>query len=226
MRDLGLKRALVAPRRGQIIIAILLCALGFAAVTQVRTNTDDTNYAGYREQDLVDLLTALSATTEREQAQIAQLESTKASLTQNTHARQTALDQATKQLDDLRILAGTVGATGPGLTITITDPSNQVQLSSMLNLIEELRTAGAEAMSLNDQVRIIASTAIGHGNNGLKVGGVQLHSPYVLTVIGDPTTLAGAVGFARGPEYDLENDGATVTVAQQSQVSVRRTVTR
>ncbi|WP_164512428.1 DUF881 domain-containing protein [Nocardioides baekrokdamisoli] len=214
------------------MIAVLLAVLGFAAVTQVRTNSDDTNYSAYREQDLVDLLSALSATSERVQSQITQLEQTRLHLQQNTSDRQAALAQADKQLSDLKILAGTVPAQGPGIAITITDPDNGVATASVLDLIEELRSAGVEAMSFNDRVRVVADTAIDATGAGITVDGVQLHSPYVLTAIGDPTTLAGAVTFARGPEYILEHDvqgnpnGATVDVAQKPQVLVRPVVTR
>lgn len=223
----GPKRSILfRGKRGQAVIAILLAALGFAAVTQVRTNSDDTNYSAYREQDLVDLLSALSATSERVQSQIAQLQQTKAHLEQNTSDRQAALAQADKQLADLRILAGTVPAQGPGIVVTITDTTNGVDVSSMLDLVEELRSAGAEAMSINDKVRIVADSAIDRTASGLTVDGVQLHSPYTLTVIGDPTTLAGAVTFARGPQFELEGKGATVGIAQMPQVLVSPVVTR
>lgn len=213
-------------KRGQAVIAVLLAVLGFAAVTQVRTNSDDTNYSAYREQDLVDLLSALSATSERMQGQIAQLEQTKQHLQQNTNDRQAALQQADKQLADLQILAGTVPAQGPGIVVTIKDDANMVDVSSILDLVEELRSAGAEAMAFNDRARIVATSAINRTAAGLTVDGIALRSPYVLTAIGDPTTLAGAVTFARGPEFELEGKGASVDVAQETQVVVRPVITR
>ena len=223
----GSKRSiLMRGKRGQAVIAVLLAILGFAAVTQVRTNSDDTNYSAYREQDLVDLLSALSVTSEKVQGQIAQLEQTKLHLEQNTSDRRAALAQADKQIADLKILAGTVSAQGPGIVVTITDDANAVDASSVLDLIEELRSAGAEAMSVNDRVRIVAGSAIDRTSTGLTVDGVQLRAPYALTAIGDPTTLAGAVSFARGPQFELEAKGATVDVAQKPHVVVRPVVTR
>lgn len=218
-------------KRGQAIIGVLLALLGFAAVTQVRTNNADTNYSAYREQDLVDLLGALSGSSQRVQAQIAQLEQTKQNLQATTNDRQAALTQANKQIADLRILAGEVPATGPGVEVTISDPDAAVEVTSLLDLIEELRSAGAEAMSINT-VRLVASSAVNKIGSGIAIDGVQLHAPYTLTAIGDPTTLNGAVTFARGPEFTLEHDdqgnpnGVTVDVAQSPQVLVRPVVTR
>jgi uncharacterized protein YlxW (UPF0749 family) len=218
-------------KRGQLVIAVLLGSLGFAAVTQVRTNNDDTNYSAYREQDLVDLLGALDTASQQKQNQINQFEQQKQTLQQGTNDRQAALAQATKATNDLKILAGTVPAQGPGIVVTIADGANKVDVTSMLDLIEELRTAGAEAMSIN-QVRVVADSAVDRTDAGITVDGVQLRAPYVLTAIGDATTLNGAVTFARGPEYILEHDpqgnpnGVTVDVAQQPQVTVRPVVTR
>ena len=75
--EVGLQRlreALFRPSRAQLVVGVLLAALGFAAITQVRTNNTDNTYAGYREQDLVDVLSALAGTSQRAQNEINQLE--------------------------------------------------------------------------------------------------------------------------------------------------------
>ena len=53
------------------MVAILLAAVGFSAVTQVRANELDNTYAGYREQDLIDVLTALSGASQRAEGELA-----------------------------------------------------------------------------------------------------------------------------------------------------------
>jgi uncharacterized protein YlxW (UPF0749 family) len=231
MPESGRRSILFRGKRGQVVIALLLGVLGFAAVTQVRTNHDDTNYSAYREQDLVDILGALSTATQQTQNKITQLEQQKLTLQQSTNDRQAARDQAMKETNDLKILAGTVPAQGPGIVVTIVEGDGAVDVTGMLDLLEELRSAGAEAMSIN-QVRIVAGSAIDRTDSGITVDGVQLQGPYVLTAIGDSSTLNGAVTFARGPKYILEHDsqgnpnGVAVDVAQKPQVDVRPVVTR
>ena len=61
--------------------------VGFAAVTQVRANEVDDTYAGLREQDLIDVLNGLAGTTQRAEAEIARLESTRDDLLSSTDAR-------------------------------------------------------------------------------------------------------------------------------------------
>src|SRR3954454_12966525 len=101
-------RAVARPTRGQLVVGLLLALVGFAAVTQVRTNQVDDTYAGLREQDLIDILDGLAGTTQRAQSEIQRLESTRDDLQSDTNARQAALDQTRQQAQVLSILAGTV----------------------------------------------------------------------------------------------------------------------
>ena len=46
-----LVHALLHPGRRQVVVAVLLALVGFAGVTQVRSNEVDDTYAGLRQQD-------------------------------------------------------------------------------------------------------------------------------------------------------------------------------
>ena len=79
--------------------------------------------------------------------------------------------------------------TGPGIRITITEQTGPVDIDSVLDTVEELRSAGAEAMQFNGQVRVIAQTSLEDAVGGFSVDGTLVTSPYVIDVIGDPHTL-------------------------------------
>ncbi|MGD9958917.1 DUF881 domain-containing protein [Nocardioides sp.] len=204
--------ALTKPSRAQFVVAVLLAALGFAAVTQVRTNGQDDTYAGRREQDLIDLLNGLAGASERSQSEITRLERARSDLLSTTRRREAALEQARTEADTLNILAGLVPVTGPGIRITIEDPDDNVGIDILLDTVQELRTAGAEAMSFNGTVRVVADTAFENGVGGVIVDGQQLSPPYVIDVIGEPNALSGAITFRQGPEADVEEGGGTVTI--------------
>ena len=76
------------------MVGVLLAVVGFAVVTQVRANEVDDTYAGYRQQDLIDVLNGLAGTTQRAEAEIARLESTRDDLQSRHQRRQAALEQA------------------------------------------------------------------------------------------------------------------------------------
>lgn len=216
-----LRRALWKPSHAQVIVAVLLAVLGFGAVTQVRATQVDDSFAGYRDQELIDVLNGLAGASQRSQAEIARLEAARDELQSTSSRRRTALEQAQIEADSLRVLAGLVPVTGPGLRVTIREISGQVRLSSLLDLVQELRTVGAEAIQVNDEVRLIAQSSFEQTDEGLIIDGTQLRAPYVLEAIGDPDTLAGALPFPGGPRDQLEEDGAEVDSDRVSSLEIR-----
>lgn len=213
--------ALRRPHRGQLLAAVLLAVVGFAGVTQVRSNVDDSTYAGDREQELIDLLSGLAGAGQRAQSQLQSLQTTKDRLESSTSKRQAALDQAQKQAETLSVLAGLVPVTGPGIQITITEDTGEVKVDAFLDLIEELRSNGAEAIEVNDKVRLVAQSSVEQAVGGLDIDGTLVRSPFVVKVIGEPATLRAAVTFLRGPQDELENNGATVNVDEIQSLNIR-----
>jgi uncharacterized protein YlxW (UPF0749 family) len=224
--DPGLQRlreALFRPSRAQVVVGVLLAALGFAAITQVRTNTTDNSYAGYREQDLVDVLSGLAGTSQKAQQEINRLESTRRQLEAKQLAQSAALAAAQKQAQELAILAGVVPVTGPGIRVTVTEGPQHVNVDSVLDTIEELRSAGAEAMQVNGKVRLVAQSSVQSTPSGIEIDGVELTSPYVFDVIGDPHTLQGALSLSDGPISEFEDSGATVDVQEEKALDITAT---
>jgi uncharacterized protein YlxW (UPF0749 family) len=214
--------AAMTPRasRAQVVVAVLLVLVGFGLVLQVRTTHSTNDFAGARRGDLVELLDSLEAASQRTQSQIDSLEETKASLQSDTNRNEAALDAAHEQVQVLGILAGTIPAQGPGVRITISDPSDAIGSSTLLNALEELRDAGAEAIELNDSVRVVAQTALVDLDNGVAVDGVQLQQPYVIEAIGSAHTLHAAVMFPGGLRDEVETFGGTVQVRELSDVEI------
>ena len=220
-----LRGALLRPTRGQIVVGVLLAVVGFAAVTQVRFTQVDNTYASLREQDLIDVLNSLAGTTQRAESEIARLQRTRDDLLSSTGAREAALAQAQQQAANLAILAGLVPVTGPGIRVTVTEETGPVSVQSMVDTIQELRTAGAEAIQVNGEIRVVADTAVEDASGGLLIGGEQVSSPYVIEAIGDPHTLADSgVDFPSGPRDLFEEDGASVTVEELASLDIESVV--
>ena len=215
-----LRAALLRPGRRQLVVALLLAVVGFAAVVQVRTNDIDDSYSTLREQDLIDVLSGLAGTSQRARSEIDRLEQDKRDLQSDSRRLGAALKQAQEQVDTLNILAGLVPVTGPGVRITITEQSGPVDIDSVLDTIEELRSAGAEAMQFNGEVRVVAQTSLEDEVGGFSVDGQLVTSPYVIDVIGDPHTLSGALVFNQGPASQLRDDGAEVQIDELERIDI------
>ncbi|GAA1479517.1 DUF881 domain-containing protein [Nocardioides aestuarii] len=216
--------ALRTPSRAQVVVGVLLAALGFAAVTQMRSYEVNDSYEGYREQALIDVLNGLAGSTQRAEAELQRLEETRSRLQSDTSAAQAAVEQARTEIDNLEVLAGTVPVTGPGIRITITEETGEVDIGSMLDTVQEMRAAFAEAMQVNGQVRVVASTSFEDGIGGIYVDGQLLEPPYVIDVIGDPATLHGGMTFPDGPNDQLRADGATVVVEELQSLDIESVV--
>ncbi len=212
------------PRRGQLVVAVLLALLGFAAAVQVGAVRSDDTYAGARRGDLVQLLQTLSAARDRATRQLAEVEDTRAALQVDSEQRQAALDEAQRQLEALLLLSGQVGATGPGVAITVQDPDGTIAARTLLNAVQELRDSGAEAIEINNSSRVVAQTWFGDGtdpaDSSLVVDGATVSAPYVIEAIGAPETLAEAVRFPGGLGDEVEALGGTVAVAESDSLQV------
>jgi uncharacterized protein YlxW (UPF0749 family) len=216
-----LLRDLSRARRTQLVVAVLLALVGFGAVTQVRTNEADSSYAGYREQDLIDVLNGLSTTTQRAQTELTRLEQRRDQLQSTTMQRQAAVDEARTEVDTLNILAGEVPVTGPGVRVTITEQTAGINVDSFIDLVQELRSSGAEAIQVNGKVRIVAQSSFDKTEGGLLVDGTVVEAPYVVDAIGEPGTLAGAMTFLNGPADEFKDDGASVKVDKLNKLDIR-----
>ena len=208
------------PGRAQIPVAILLGALAFGVVVQGRTVSDSGDFAGARRGDLIQLLDSLDATRDRAETQLQDLESKKRELQNSSTRTQVALQDARDEASTLAILSGTVGATGPGIEIRIDDPANQVGASTLLNVIEELRDAGAEAIEINNTARVVAQTYLADETDGISVDGTVVNAPFEIDVIGHPHTLSEAVEFPGGVTEIVESLGGSVDVNERETVNV------
>ncbi|MFT4009609.1 MAG: DUF881 domain-containing protein [Nocardioidaceae bacterium] len=216
-----LLKALRTPARNQVIAAVLLGVLGFAAVVQVRAHDEDNTYRGASQQDLIQLINSQEQATERVRRQITSLESDRDSLRNDTADNETALELAQRQANSLGVLAGTLPAQGPGVVITVDGPPASLGTEQLLEGIQELRDAGAEAIQIGDKVRVVGSSAVSAGpGDSVMVDGEVVELPVLITAIGDPDALRKAIFFPDGFSDAVSDTGGTVTANERQQVKV------
>jgi len=206
-----------------LVIALLLGVLGFALVVQLRSNNNDQQLSAARTDDLVRLLSDLDARQTRLRTEIADLQDTQRQLASGADAREAALAEARRRADEMGILAGTLPAQGSGVTVQIVQGNERLKASLLLDIIEELRGAGAEAMEIaggGHDVRVVASTSFVDGADGLVVDGRTLPSPYTITAIGDPQTLRTAMNIPGGVVDVVRQRGGNVMIQESGTVRV------
>lgn len=217
-----LVKGLWPPRftRAQLVVALLLFGLGFGLAVQVASNSDgDSALRGARQEDLVRILDELDDRNQRLEDEKQGLEKQRQELENSSDQAEEARRQTAEKEKQLGILAGTVGAQGPGITMTIEDTKGMVQADMLLDAIQELRAAGAEAIQING-VRVVAGTYLTDSGKSVAVDGNKIGAPYRFQVIGKPQDLEPALNIPGGVVQTLEKEQATVTVEQSDKIVV------
>ena len=212
-------RSLTRPGVSRTVVAVLIGALGFAITVQVRDDGSD-DYSGVRGEELVELLKSLDTANERLGNQIDDLRSTRDGLLSSTRRSEKAEQQAKLRAQELAILAGTSGATGPGIELVIRDPGTSLDASTLLDAIEELRIAGAEAIAINGVARVVAQTYFLDDDGQIRVGGREIKRPYRIEAIGASQDLAEAARIRGGLTDRVANRGGTATVVRKDKVTI------
>lgn len=125
--------------RAQLIVAVLLFVLGLGLAIQVRSNSDNSALRGARQEDLVRILDEVDDRSQRLEDEKQRLEDQRTELENSSDQAEEARKQTVEKERQLGILAGTVAAHGPGITLTINDPGDAVEADKLLDALQELR---------------------------------------------------------------------------------------
>jgi uncharacterized protein YlxW (UPF0749 family) len=232
-----LLRSLLRPRlrRVDVAVAVLLGLLGFAAAVQVRSTKDDGVLASARQEDLVQILDDLTSRSTRLRQEVSTLTATREKLTTGSGRDEAAVAEARRRAQVLGVLAGTVPARGPGVLVTVSDPTHQITGDVLLDALEEMRDAGAEAVQLDgsvdpatntpapgQSVRVVAATSFVDAPDagGIEVDGTLLKPPYRFVVIGDPATISAALAIPGGVTDNVAQRGGQAVVVRRESVLV------
>ena len=185
-----------------LVLGIMCFALTAGICIQVRTvsGTNSTVSNNYEENNLrAEVLRYKerydNKVDDLEDAE-AELEKERESATQND----TALKEKEQEITQGNKIIGLSEVTGSGVVVTLGDSKKDASSSldpslllvhdtDVLSVINELKNAGAEAISINDQ-RIIPTTGIICGGNIIDINGEKVGAPFEIKAIGLPEQLA------------------------------------
>jgi len=136
-----------------------------------------------------------------------------------------------EELNKYKLIGGFKDVKGEGIVLSIDNPPKDVnfnydvniayEFELILNVINELNAAGAEAISVNDQ-RIISTTEIRTAGNAININSIPQSPPYVIKSIGNKDTLDGAVNQIFGIVSILRDRRYQVSVRKLDEVVIPR----
>lgn len=172
--------------------------LGFLLVTQLRAQENLSR--GLEEQSLDELTTFVGTLThETERLRQEQVE-LRVRLNDYRYQEETSRSRLTarqRTLQELVLVTGSAPGTGRGIEVRIEDADRELEAYDLALLVNELRSAGAEAIALNGR-RTGFHTGFTDAADGVAMLGVLLERPYVLLAVGEPDDLRSALVMAGG----------------------------
>lgn len=131
-------------------------------------------------------------------------------------SNQEASELLDKELLQAQIIAGETDVIGNGVVVTLTNNSNteEIDAQNLILLLNELKLAGAEAISINDQ-RIVNMSDIvkietSDGASFILVNKKRVVAPYVIKAIGDQKYLESALTTKTVGFIDQFSENATL----------------
>jgi len=131
-----------------------------------------------------------------------------------------ALDVSREEVRRIRAFGGLSAVEGQGIVVRVSGSLDAIAVNDLLN---ELRNAGAEALSLDD-VRVTASSVVVQGARTLEIDTVAIGRTFRLLAIGDADGLVAALQRPGGIVTQLEQFvRATITVSPSEALQLPET---
>ena len=206
---------------GPVLLALAATVVGFLLVGQLQgEQAERAPLEAESEGDLARILSDLNGEADALQGEIAELRIQLSDLRRSSQDETAAAEAADEQLRSLQVLAGTTPVQGPGVLVTVTDPNGSLTYDTLIDIVQELRDAGAEAVAIND-IRIGVATAFAERDQKITVDGTALTAPYRIAAIGQPATLDGGLKIPGGAVDAVTTvRGVKVDVARRVEVDL------
>ena len=206
--------------KGRLSIACVCMVLGFMLAVQFRTTQD---IKATTPLQRVEVLTERLQTLEVENDDLrSELQDLKSSAVSGSGG---------KLSEDMLMMSGGTALVGPGIIVTIDDSAKGAQElkkaddpnlylvhdEDLLKVVNELRAAGAEAISLNGQ-RLTANSEIRCAGPTVSVNNVRSAPPFETRAIGNIKDLENAINMRGGVADTLKVWGIHMELASSEKV--------
>lgn len=186
-----------------IVLGLMCFALTLGICVQLKTVTGSNSIAGESTGENDELRAEVLKYKEKYDNKYKELEEAEEELEkerQSSTENNSELEQKEEEIKQGNKMIGMTEVTGPGVMITLSDSQKDtstalnvsdllVHDADVLSVINELKNAGAEAISINDQ-RLIPTSSIVCAGNVIEINGEKVGAPFEIKAIGLPEQLA------------------------------------
>lgn len=208
-----------------ITIGLMVLILTAVIFIQFKTinQTDITSLENMREDELRTEISNFKQKTEEINKKIEETEEKIAEYDEAITTDKEASELLTNELEQQNNMIGKNDVKGSGIIVTLTD-SNEQKITSedLRTLLNELKTAGAEAISINDQRIVYDSYIVDIGGTYISINGERIVSPYEVKAIGNPTYLESGLSKKQYGYIDTKlEEGKDVVLKRQNEILIK-----
>lgn len=153
---------------------------------------------------------------------------------ENERKKATENDEETAKMEEelhkINVLLGLTDVSGKGVVITVDDSklesSQLIDVNSavvhdgdLIEIVNILKNAGAEAISINGQ-RIINTTAITCDGTVVRINGEKIGVPFIISAIGNPEGLKGSLEMKNNYVSQMILDGVEVNIIKSNKIEI------
>lgn len=219
-------------KRGKITMAVAIAIACFALVFvmsmqfKIVNQTDITAIENMRETELRTELANWKAKYEeteiKYQETIAKIEEYK----QTKQSNEETEKLVDSELEQVNMTLGKTNVEGEGIEIIMRETEGEefreIKADNLLVIVNALKQAGAEAISINEQRIINMSDIVTISSNFIKVNGQRILAPYVIKAIGNQTYLESALLGNGGHVDELKKLGHEISINKINKLKIQK----
>ncbi len=222
-------------KRGKVTMAIAISIACFALVLvmfmqfKIVNQTDITAIENMREAELRTELANWKAKYEETETKYQETSEKIEEYQQTKQSNEETEKLVDTELDQVNMTLGKTDVEGEGIEIILRETEDEdiskIKAGNLLVIVNALKSAGAEAISINEE-RIINMSDVVTINNTfndfIKVNGQRILAPYVIQAIGNQTYLESALLGNGGCVDELKKLGHDVSINKINRLKIMK----
>lgn len=219
-------------KKGKITMSIAISIACFALVLvmsmqfKIVNETDITEIENMRETELRTELANWKAKYEETETKYEEIVGKIEEYKQTKESNEETEKIINTELEQVNMTLGKTDIEGEGIEILLREKEKEeiskINANDLLVIINAIKLAGAEAISINDERIINMSDIVTINDTFIKVNGQRILAPYVIKAIGNQTYLESALLGNGGYVDELEKIGHEVSIEKRNKIKINK----
>jgi Uncharacterized protein conserved in bacteria len=220
---------------GMIVMGLLALFIGLVISIQI-TTTQGSDPGGLiplaKAQGYETELKKVRAEKDDATQELAKLEARMEKIEKEKSDEDFFLKGVVSDLEKYKMSAGVEDVEGPGVVVTVDDPLPTEEYADnysvimlryelLLSLVNKMKDAGAEAISINGQ-RMIVTTEISLAGDNVNINTVPTAPPYIIKAIGNPDTIESTLTIRFGIIEQMKSYNLRIEIKKKNKIEIPR----